>query len=66
MRNLSKLIFGGFMRFKNRDHAGFLLAEKLLPYAHLDPIILALPRGGVPIAYAIAKQLKAPLDIVLV
>lgn len=54
------------MRFKNREHAGQLLAEKLLPYAHLDPIILALPRGGVPIAYTIAHRLKASLDIVLV
>ncbi len=54
------------MRFKNREHAGQLLAEKLLPYAHLDPIILAMPRGGVPIAYTIATRLKASLDIVLV
>ncbi|MGZ3808614.1 MAG: erythromycin esterase family protein, partial [Bacteriovorax sp.] len=53
-------------RFKDRQMAGELLAERLESFSHLDPIILALPRGGVPVAHEIAKRLKASLDIVLV
>lgn len=54
------------MRFKDRDEAGKLLADKLSSYGHFDPIVLALPRGGVPIAAIIAEKLKASLDVVLV
>lgn len=54
------------MKFKNRDHAGALLAERLVGYAHLNPVILALPRGGVPVAHAVAEKLQAPLDVCLV
>lgn len=54
------------MLFKNRQHAGRLLAEKLINYQNLNPIVLALPRGGVPIASEIALALKAPLDVVIV
>ncbi len=53
-------------RFENREHAGKILAEKLSKYAELDPVILALPRGGVPVAHEIALKLKAPLDVVIV
>ncbi len=53
-------------QFEDRDHAGKLLAEKLLPYQDDSPIILALPRGGVPIAHQIALKLHATLDIVIV
>ncbi|MDD4974912.1 MAG: erythromycin esterase family protein [Bacteriovorax sp.] len=53
-------------RFENREQAGKLLAEKLLQYQKLEPVILALPRGGVPIAYEIATKLRAPLDVVFV
>ena len=53
-------------QFDNRVHAGKLLAEKLLKYQKLDPVILALPRGGVPIANEIALKLHAPLDVILV
>lgn len=52
--------------FENREEAGKILAEKLLEFKNLDPIILALPRGGVPIAYEIALKLHASLDVVLV
>ncbi len=54
--------------FRNRTEAGKLLAKKLLPtYANRsDVIILGLPRGGVPVAYQVAKILHAPLDICLV
>jgi putative phosphoribosyl transferase len=54
-------------RFKNRMHAGELLAQRLGVYAgRRDVIVLALPRGGVPVGFAIAKALDVPLDILLV
>ena len=53
-------------RFENREHAGIILAEQLKKYQNLDPIILALPRGGLPVAHQIASLLHAPLDVVLV
>lgn len=43
-----------------------MLAKELLCYADQRPAVFALPRGGVPIGYEIAKALKAPLDLVLV
>lgn len=54
------------MRFLDRHEAGRLLAQELLGYADQHPAVFALPRGGVPIGYEIAKALKAPLDLVLV
>lgn len=54
-------------RFKNRLHAGKLLAARLGAYAQRpDVVILGLPRGGVPVAYAVAEALDVPLDIMLV
>jgi erythromycin esterase-like protein/predicted phosphoribosyltransferase/pimeloyl-ACP methyl ester carboxylesterase len=53
------------MRYENREQAGKALAEKLLKYIGHEPVILALPRGGVPIAYEISTQLRAPLDVIL-
>jgi putative phosphoribosyl transferase len=54
-------------RFKNRREAGGSLAKKLEHYAgHYDVVVLALPRGGVPIGYEVATRLKAPLEIFLV
>lgn len=53
--------------FKNRQHAGEQLADALARYAgDPDAIVLALPRGGVPVAYAIAQRLGLALDIILV
>ena len=53
--------------FANRTEAGRLLAEKLVRYADRDDVIvLGLPRGGVPVAYEIAKRLSAPLDVFIV
>jgi predicted phosphoribosyltransferase len=50
--------------FRDRREAGRLLAEKLSAYANRsDVIVLALPRGGVPVAYEVARALNAPLDI---
>ena len=54
-------------RFQDRFEAGKLLAEKLGAYRNRpDVLVLALPRGGVPVAFEVAKALKAPLDIFLV
>ena len=53
--------------FANRKEAGRLLAEKLEKYAGRDDVIvLGLPRGGVPVAYEVAKRLGAPLDVFIV
>lgn len=53
--------------FKDRHQAGKELADKLVEYADRpDVIILGLPRGGVPVAYEVAKHLHAPLDVLVV
>ena len=55
------------MIFRNRAHAGQLLAEALAEYALRDDVIvLALPRGGVPVAFEVAEKLHAPLDVCVV
>ncbi|HEX9388866.1 MAG TPA: phosphoribosyltransferase [Anaerolineales bacterium] len=54
-------------RFKDRRDAGRVLARKLSAYkGQTDVIVLALPRGGVPVGYEVALALHAPLDIFLV
>ncbi len=54
-------------RFKNRSEAGKLLASHLTQYAdRTDVLVLGLPRGGVPVAFEVAKTLHVPLDICLV
>lgn len=50
------------IRFKNRKEAGQKLAQRLIGYKENHPLILALPRGGVPIGFEVAKVLEAPLD----
>ncbi|MBP6147249.1 MAG: phosphoribosyltransferase, partial [Flavobacterium sp.] len=50
---------------KDRVQAGLLLSEKLEKYKNSNSIILAVPRGGVPVGYVIAEKLHLPLDIVL-
>ena len=53
--------------FKNRKEAGKILAEKLREYAgRSDVLVLGLPRGGVPVAYEVARALSAPLDVLIV
>jgi len=53
--------------FSNRAEAGRLLAEKLDQYAGRDDVIvLGLPRGGLPVAFEVAKRLRAPLDVFIV
>ena len=55
------------MIFSDRFEAGELLALRLQEYANdPDTIVIALPRGGVPVGYVIAKQLRLPLDIFFV
>jgi len=55
-----------FGAFEDRADAGRELAAALLHLRDEQPIVLALPRGGVPVAFEVAKMLSAPLDIVLV
>jgi putative phosphoribosyl transferase len=53
--------------FQNRSEAGRLLAKKLETYAFApDVLVLALPRGGVPVAFEVAKALDVPMDVFLV
>jgi putative phosphoribosyl transferase len=52
--------------FADRSEAGRMLARALAHRRLVDPVVLALPRGGVPVAAEIARRLGAPLDIVLV
>ena len=51
--------------FKDRYDAALQLAKKLEKYRNNGGIILAIPRGGVPIGYVVAKELKFPLEIIL-
>ncbi len=54
------------MAFKDRADAGRRLAAALERYKDRQPVVLALPRGGVPVAAEVAALLRAPLDLVLV
>src|SRR5665648_372234 len=57
----------GDRQFENRDEAGRVLGDRLHAYADRDDvIILALPRGGVPVGYRVARVRGAPLDVFLV
>ena len=58
-----RIMYDGML--KDRIEAGILLSEKLRKYQNSDTIVLAVPRGGVPVGYIIAKSLHLPLDIVL-
>lgn len=53
-------------RFTNREHAGQALAKKLRSHITADTIILGVPRGGIPVAFEVAKILNCPLDILAV
>lgn len=51
--------------FRDRMEAGELLAAKLKKYKNTSGVVLAVPRGGVPVAYAVAKELGFPIEVVL-
>src|SRR5690242_20961027 len=54
-------------RYRDRRQAGSVLASKLAPYAGKpNVLVLALPRGGVPVAFEVAKALHVPLDVLIV
>lgn len=53
------------MRFKNRTEAGEQLASELLQYRGQDVVVLAVPRGGLPVGAMVARALNAPLDVAL-
>lgn len=62
-----RMIMGiGFFSFRDRAEAGRELAKTLAGFRERNPVILALPRGGVPVAYEVAKALQAPLDLLFV
>jgi putative phosphoribosyl transferase len=52
--------------FRDRHNAGLSLAEELARQELSDPVVLALPRGGVPVAAQVARRLHAPLDVIIV
>src|SRR5437660_6969670 len=55
------------MLFRDRAEAGRVLGAELQAYAdHPDVLVLALPRGGVPVAFEVAQALHAPMDVFLV
>ena len=54
------------LSFRDRADAGRQLAQRLMAHAVQNPVVLALPRGGVPVAFEVAKALRAPLDLIVV
>ncbi|QXE34073.1 phosphoribosyltransferase [Streptomyces sp. GMY02] len=54
------------MRFVDRTAAGRRLAEEVERMDLVDPVVLGLPRGGIPVAYEVARALAAPLDVIAV
>ena len=52
--------------FDNRKEAGLLLAPNLELYRRQDAVVVAIPRGGIPVGYAVANYLDLPLDVVLI
>jgi len=53
------------VRFRDRRHAGEVLAQRLAPWIGRTGVVLALPRGGVPLAAVVAPRLRMPLDLII-
>ena len=51
--------------YKDRNEAGFLLAKELEKHSKKDAVVLAIPRGGIPLGFIISRHLKLPLEVVL-
>lgn len=60
------MMFGSSFMFENRKDAGIQLAARLERFGPAHPLVFALPRGGVPVAYEVAKALDAELDLLIV
>jgi putative phosphoribosyl transferase len=58
-------MFYGEPPFEDREDAGRRLSERLLSYRDERPIVFALPRGGVPVGYEVARSLGAPLEVLV-
>lgn len=56
---------GARMRFQDRVDGGRQLADRLTALGLVDPVVLALPRGGVPVGFEVARALGAPLDVLV-
>lgn len=54
------------MRFRDRRHAGTLLGAEVVALDPSDPIVYGLPRGGVPVAYEVARAFGCPMDVLVV
>lgn len=54
------------MRFADRRHAGAMLGEMVAALEPADPVVYALPRGGVPVGFEVARALECPLDVLVV
>jgi putative phosphoribosyl transferase len=52
--------------FKDRTDAGRLLAKRISPFVTPDSLVLAIPAGGIPVALEVARELKLPLDLMIV
>jgi len=59
-------MFGHYKVFQDRREAGRLLGERLQARPWTNPLVMALPRGGVPVAYEVAQALHAPLELMIV
>ena len=65
MDKLDKTIDRPVPPFRDRQHVGQLLADAMLDLNYENPVVLALPRGGVPVATVIAEALNAPLEVII-
>jgi putative phosphoribosyl transferase len=67
-RRLPHVLLGSGMTpgFHDRDEAGRSLGTRLLPFRASSPVILGIPRGGLPVAAEVARALNAPLDVLVV